>query len=261
VKRLLREPTLHFFILGGLLFLLHHLVVGNPRTIVVSPGVRAAVTRRFQDHTGRAPTAAEADAALRDWKRDEALFREALREGLDRDDAAIRSVLVDKMRARAVLEAPKHEPSDAELEGWLAAHHELYDLPARYVLEWVAFGGPQPAAARERERVERALAAGTALKELGRPIFGATLDADELRERFPAPLAERIGGLPVGAWQRAEGADGLLLLRVTGIEGGRAKLSDVRPRVLADYTFAAREQAIARASQAVVERYQFEERR
>ncbi len=171
-KRLSREPTVHFFILGALLFLLHHLIVGNPRTIVVSPGVKAAVTRRFQDHAGRAPTPAEADAALRDWKRDEALFREALREGLDRDDATIRNVLVDRMRARAALEAPKHEPSDAELEGWLASHRELYD-----------------------------------------------------------------------------------------VEGVHPRLSEVRPRVLADYTFAARERALARASQAVVDRYRFEERR
>ena len=44
MKRLLREPTLHFFILGALLFLLHHLIVGDPRTIVVSPGVKAAVS-------------------------------------------------------------------------------------------------------------------------------------------------------------------------------------------------------------------------
>ena len=93
LKRLLREPTVHFFLLGALLFLLHHLIVGAPRTVAVTPGVRAEVARRFKDHNGRPPSDAEVEAALRDWKRDEALYREALRDGLDRDDATIRTVL------------------------------------------------------------------------------------------------------------------------------------------------------------------------
>jgi hypothetical protein len=261
VKRLLREPTLHFFALGALLFLLHHLIVGDPRTIVVTPGVRAAVARRFQDHAGRPPTPAEAEAALADWKREEALYREALREGLDRDDATVRGVLVDKMRARAALEAPRHDPTDAELEQWLADHRASYDSPPRYDLEWVVFPRSQPASAQQRDAWERAVRGGADPKGLGRPIFGATVTADDARERFGYGLSERVRSLPLGAWQRDESPQDLLLVRLSRVEGGPATLNEVRPRLAADYALAARDQTVARAAQAIADRYRYEERK
>ena len=99
---MLREPALHFFVLGALLFGAHHLVAGEPHTIVVTPGLKADLARRFRDDHGRQPTAAEQARALRDWQRDEALFRQALAEKLDQNDRAIRAILIDKLRARAV---------------------------------------------------------------------------------------------------------------------------------------------------------------
>src|SRR5450432_2097627 len=120
--RLLREPLLHFFIMGAFLFVAQRWVVGDPRTITVSPGLRAELRRRFQDLNGRKPEPAEFEKSLQQWERDEALFREALRERLDRDDPSVRAALVDKMHARAALEVPKREPTQAELDAWLAAH-------------------------------------------------------------------------------------------------------------------------------------------
>jgi hypothetical protein len=261
LKRLLREPTVHFFLLGALLFLLHHLFVGAPRTIAVTPGVRAEVARRFKDDKGRPPSDAELAAAVRDWKRDEALYREALRDGLDRDDATIRTVLIDKVRARAALAFPQREPTDAELREWLASHQATYQTPPRYSLEWVAFAKNQAGAAAAREKYERDLASGGDPKRLGRPLFSAEPTRDELPERFGPALAERIPTFPSGPWQRAETADELLLLRVVRVDTGAPRLEQIRPRVAADFTYAARAQAIHRAEQAIVERYRFEETR
>ena len=123
-RRLLTEPAVHFFALGALLFLAHRLFVGTPRTVVVTPGVKADLSRRYQDANGRPPSDAELAAEVQKWKIDEALFREAVRERLDRDDPGIRAILADKMRMRAAFELPKREPTDAELDAWLAAHRE-----------------------------------------------------------------------------------------------------------------------------------------
>src|SRR3954462_1633659 len=120
--RLLAEPVLHFFVLGVLLFAAHRVFVGAPRTVVVTPGVKAELSRRFQDANGGAPTGAELAADVHKWQIDEALYREALRDHLDRDDPGIRAILADKMRMRAAFELPKREPTAAELDAWLAAH-------------------------------------------------------------------------------------------------------------------------------------------
>ena len=97
IARLRAEPIVHFFLLGALLFALHRALVGNPRTIVVTPGLVAELARRFEDLHGRAPSAPELDAERRQWERDEAVYREALRQGLDRDDPAVRGALVAKI--------------------------------------------------------------------------------------------------------------------------------------------------------------------
>src|SRR3982751_3163058 len=125
-RRLLTEPAVHFFALGALLFLAHRLFVGAPRTVVVTPGVRAELSRRFQDANGRAPSGDELAAEVHKWEIDEALFREAWRDHLERDDPGIRAILVDKMRMRAALQVPKREPTEAGLAAWLSAPRGLH---------------------------------------------------------------------------------------------------------------------------------------
>ena len=61
---LLREPALQFFALGALLFLAHRLFVGAPRTVVITPGVKADLSRRYQDANGRPPSDAETRTSI-----------------------------------------------------------------------------------------------------------------------------------------------------------------------------------------------------
>lgn len=258
MKRWWREPTVHFFILGALLFLVHRLVVGDPHIIVVSPGLRGELARRFRDQVGRAPDPAELEGALRDWKRDEALFREALRERLDRDDPSIRNILIGNLRTRMALEAPKVDPSDAELDRWFATHRSLYERPLRYTLEWVAFAKGTAPAAAQREKFQRAAESGADPRFLGKPIFGATLTTDEARDKLGASVSERLAGLTLARWQPAESASDLLLVRVNEVEGGLPSADELRPRLIVDLTNAERQRSVERAVQAVVARYRFE---
>lgn len=257
--RLASDPTARFFAIGALLFVVHRLVTGDERTIVVTPGVKADVERKFRDHQHRAPTPAELQQALGDWKEEEALYREALIEELDRDDPTIRSVLADKMRARAALGVVPRKPSDAEIERFFAAHPELYAGPRRYDYESVTFPKSDADAAEQRAAFERALTEGKDARTLGRPIVGGKPDADTLRRRVGEPLSALIMSLPPGRWERAENDAGLLLVRLKGVESGVLPLAQLRPRVIADLLAAERQQAVDRAAEAVVQRFHFEE--
>ena len=259
--RLLAEPTVRFFIAGALLFAAHRLVAGNPRIIVVTAGVKAEVERRFRDQHGRAPSPLELDGELRAWERDEALYREALRDGLDRQDPTVHAVLADRVRARAALDVGRREPTSAELDRWLAQHRSLYETPHRYDYGIVTFSRSEPSAAVERERYQRALNAGGDPMASGRPIVGANLTAEELGERVGPELAARIRALPVGQWQRLETEQALLLVRLNAVSGGLLPPDELHGRMLTDWTYADRKQAVDRAVQAIVDRYRFEERR
>jgi hypothetical protein len=259
MNRIRREPLVHFFILAIALFLVHHWVVGDSRTVDVSAGTRTTLARRFRDQSGRAPTAAEEEAALRDWKRDEALYREALREQLDRDDPSVRAVLIEKIRARATLEAPKREPSAAELDQWLATNRSLYETPRRFTIDWVAFPKQPGGASEQREKFERALQAGADPRFQGHTIHGATLKTDDVREKLGARLAGSIGTLPLQAWQRAESDAELLLVRVNQVEGGLPSPEELRPRLVVDWSSAEQQKYVEQSVKKIVDRYRFRE--
>jgi hypothetical protein len=258
--RVLREPLVHFFGIGALLFLVHHLLVGDPRTITVTPGLTAELTRRFQDLNGRKPNPAELATALQKWERDEALFREALRDRLERDDPSVRTALVDKMHALATFEAPKREPNEAELRSWLDAHRSLYETPLRYDFEFVAFPKAEPAATQQLDKFEAAIKQGANPSTLGRSIVGGNLTTTEMNGRIELELAERIPSMPLGPWQRFESKQSLILARVNHVEGGLPSLEELRPHLIADWSFATRQQAAERILQRTVDRYRIEQR-
>ena len=115
-------------------------------------------------------------------------------------------------------------------------------------------------AAPERDRYERELKAGGNPMASGRPIVGANLTATELAQRVGPELAARIRALPVGQWQRMETEQALLLVRLNAITGGLPGPDELHGRLLLDWRYADRKQAVDRAVQAIVDRYGFEER-
>src|SRR4051812_13930560 len=93
----LREPLLHFAVLGGLLFGVDHVVAsraGDPRTIVIGAEVDRQAIDVFRAARGHAPSAEELYALRRVWLDNEVLYREGLALGLDRGDNSIRERVI-----------------------------------------------------------------------------------------------------------------------------------------------------------------------
>jgi hypothetical protein len=257
--RLLRDPTIHFFILGALIFLVHRLVAGDPQTIVITPAVRADLVRRFQDLWSRQPSNAELDTALQGWKSDEALYRTALREGLDREEPMVRTLLIGKLCDRAARQVQVPEPSDSELEQWVAQHRDLYEVPHIYEHEYAIFPKSAPDAAKQPGKYERALNAGATPATLGLRTVAAKVRRERIEQEFGPELAKRICDLPVGGWHSLEGEDRLLLVRMIQIEGGLPNVAVVRDRLVMDWKAAIRRKAVEQATQVNVARYRFKE--
>lgn len=257
--RLLREPVIHFLFIGALLFLGHRLVAGDPREIVVSTGLKADLERQFRDTMGRAPTAAELAEALDGWKRDEVLYREALREGLDRQDATVRVALAEKLRTRAAQPMAAREPTDAELDAWLASHRSQYEAPLRYDFEIVAFPRSDPAAEEQRSTYRRALADSADPRTLGRPIEGGNLTRDSLAAKFGPAVSESIGSSPLATWQPLETQDSLLLVRVNQIGGGLPSREAIRATLTIDWASARKKEAVDEFVKSLLAQYRFKE--
>src|SRR5262245_66582775 len=94
MKRLIREPLLHFFVLGAALFALYGWLnrqgFNTPNEIVVSRGQVAVLQQQFARVWQRAPTPQELQGLVDNWVREEILYREGLAMGLDRNDPVVR---------------------------------------------------------------------------------------------------------------------------------------------------------------------------
>jgi len=259
LPHLLREPTVHFFALAAALFVGHRLVMGDPRTIVMAPALKADILRRYQDQMGRPASSAEANAVVAAWKVDEALYREALREGIDREDPDVRKVLIAKMRERAALEARVSEPSDAELQQYLAAHRGDFESPWLYEHEYLVFPKSDPSAEQRRAEAERQLKAGSTVASLGLRGTAANVNRERIEQEFGPEVAQQITELPIGEWHALGNADHLILVRMIAKQGGAPPWEELRPQLLAAWQLSMTQKAVERATRAIAERYRLEE--
>lgn len=204
----------------------------------------AADVERLRDdyarETGLVPTAADESALVDRFVDEELLFREALARGLDHDrsvrtwlieqmkvlddeaaapeqlyararalgldrtDAVVRRILVQKMRLLAA-RLDERDPTDDELRAFYATARDDYRVPAR-VSFWHAFF-----AARSGEEAGRAL---DDLRRGRRPPTDAARHGDpfplpghvvgqtpaQLEKLFGAGFAAALGEAPVGRW-------------------------------------------------------------
>jgi PPIC-type PPIASE domain len=259
VARLWHEPTLHFFVVAAALLLGHRLVVGDPRTIALTPALKADLMRRYHDQLNRQPTPAEAEAFLAAWKTDEALYREALRQGIDREDPTVRSVLIGKMRERVMLGARVPEPTEAELQQYFAQHRDQFEAPLLYEHQIVAFPRSDPAAAQKRAQAERRLAAGATPASLGLPSTAANVTRARIAQDLGPQLADQICRLPIGAWHPLEAGDRLLLVKMDAIQGGPPPPDVLHARLVASWKGELQQKAMAQATRRIADRYHFEE--
>jgi hypothetical protein len=257
--RLLREPTLHFFVLAAVALVVGKLAAGDPRTISITPALKSDLLRRYHDQLSRAPTPEEAASFMATWKSEEALYREALREGLDRDDPTVRAVLISKMRERVLLQNRIAEPSEAELQKYLAEHRDQFEAPLLIQHEYVAFPKAQRDASEKRRAAERELVKGQTPASLGLASTAANVTRDRIEQDLGPGVAGQIMRLPPSQWHELETSDRLLLVKLVRIEGGLPPPAELHDRLVAAVKAEREQKAVTAATRAIAERYRFVE--
>ena len=171
LRGLLREPLLHFLVLGLALFLLYNAISGSrgggDRRIVVNDATVATIVRLHQSTWKRTPTPAELKGLIDAHVRDEVLFREGAAMGLDRDDAVIRRRVQQKLVVIAEESDARAAPTDAELQAYLGKHADRYARPAIVGFDQVMFD-PMRHGASLRCRRRRRARATACRREAGR---------------------------------------------------------------------------------------------
>jgi len=212
LKGLLREPILHFLLLGMLFYgaVSFHARLTDPHRIVVTDSTIAQIRQKYMAQFGEAPSPDQFAALIDRHIHEEALYRQGVALGLVENDELVRRRIVQKMEFLDEGEAEIGEPSAAQLKAFYLANAARYLQPARVSFSHVYFspdtGGDTAAQARAgqtlaslRAKPDQPVAAlGDSFPE--RPSF-SLITGDEIEHVFGhGGLETRVFDLPLGVW-------------------------------------------------------------
>ena len=259
LKNLLREPLVHFLLLGAALFVLDAWLrpaagpAANTEIVVGEARIRN-LAQTFQRTWQRPPTKVELDGLVESHVREEVLYREALALGLDRDDAIIRRRLQQKMEFVSEEAAALAAPTDDDLVAYMQANPDTFraeprvtflqvyldprkrastlDADARRLIDGLGRAGPNPDLAQ----------LGDSLMLLEQHYENAP--QGELERLFGREFAEAVVKQPVGRWTGPIGSGyGVHVVRIESMTpGGVPALAAVRPLVEREWRNAKRQE-------------------
>ncbi len=243
--RFVREPLLHFFAIGGLIFLLFVAIDDKGEApadvIVVTPERIDQLAARFKSVWKRMPTDDELDTLVDENIREEVYYREALALGLDRDDAVVRRRLRQKMEFLTDTGADLLKPAAGELEAYYAANELTFRRGPRLAFEQIYLGE-----APGSESITRSLNAlqsdpVTGLSALGeRTLLPAQLGLsppEAVDGVFGKGFFERLAKLSPEVWAGPVASGyGVHLVRIGESLAARTPpLEEIRDNVLRDW--------------------------
>lgn len=137
ITSLLKEPLLHFLLIGAALFLVYGWrsdpapvsggqAGGSAEQIVLSWNGIEQINSQFVKIWQRPPTEEEQQELIEDFVRNEIYYREAVTIGLDRDDEVLKRRLRQKMEFIYEDINALAEPTDEDLMAFMQKHREKY---------------------------------------------------------------------------------------------------------------------------------------
>lgn len=264
-----REPLIHFAVLGLALFGLFALVGPGDEdgeAIVLTERTRARIEAQQTRRLGREPTAEELEVAIRRWADNEMLYREARALGLDRGDPIVRRRLIQKMKFLLEEERAQAEPTDAELEAWIAEHSERFEqAPRRAFTHVFVKSSARVTPEQTLADYERALADGADPASMGEAfVLGQDIGpktAADLNRSFGQKFGDALFELEDdGKWHRLRSLYGWHLVHIDETLPGRlAGVDEVRSQAREGLRREARERAREQAVDELRSRYELVE--
>ena len=245
VKKVLREPLVHFLGLGLAIFVAYGVLNRSdttaPERIVITQGKIEQIAGLFARTWQRPPTSIELRGLIDDYVKEEVYYREALKLGLETNDTVIRRRLRQKMEFLTDAAGETLTPTEAELAEYLKAHAAKFAIDPAIAFRQVYFN-PERRGDKTNDDARTALEALRSDPSLDPASVGdATLLPSELpltskasvSQTFGPAFAEEVAKAPPGNWiGPIKSSFGLHLVRVHEISPGRMPtLAEVRDAV------------------------------
>lgn len=274
LRRCLREPLVQFVLIGAALFAIYR--VSHPSTAEPSDSNKIELTSKDLDQMllmwraqGRpSPTEEQIRSLLDNKIREEVLYREGLKLGLDKDDTIVKRRMVQKMDFLAEDLSNLREPSREELKAWFAKNNERFTMPGRASFRHLYFSfdkhGKQTSnvAAEALTKIPAQSANSPEAASLADPFmfqnYYRDCSFDELAKTFGPQFARSLFTLSPGSWQGPiESGYGWHLVFVDSLTPPRvAEFEEMETDVRTQWVSAEREEIKRRMYEEMKSRYE-----
>jgi len=268
LSKIVREPLVHFVLIGAVVFGIYALVddsADEPRDrIVVTEGRVQQLAQVFAKTWQRPPSPEELRGLVDAHIKEEVYYREAIKLGLDRDDTLIRRRMQQKMEFVTEPADELLQPDDATLQDYLDDHRADFRVEPRLAFEQV-FLNPGKSGEGALMRADEALKVLKASDGIPADVGDPTLLPGQMQltplggieRNFGEAFAANLTDLPENEWAGPiQSAYGLHLVRVTKrIDGYDPKLADVRDAVAQKWRTEKRDDFQAQAYDQLLAKY------
>lgn len=268
MRKLLFDPAFHFTIIAIAIFALFY---AAPREFVeaetepdysvsLAESNIQALARQFQATWQRPPTIEELEKIVDGAIRQEIYVREATELGLEKNDAAVRLRLVQKIRFITEASVSSVTPDDETLREHLMAEPDLFSLPSVYSFDQVYLGqNPTP---EQISATIQQLSDGADPREVGEinllPQNISNSTSNQVDAQFGKSFSSAVATGALDQWAGPfKSGYGSHLVRLTSLSDARLpELDDVREKVLNDWRRVKTEEVSEAQYQALLAKYE-----
>ncbi len=264
LKKMIREPLLHFALIGAGLFVLFAYL--NPaaqdqaeNSIVVTGYKIQQLSTVFQKKWQRPPTAVELKRLIDDYVTEEVYYREAIAMRMDQDDTVIRRRLRQKMEFLLTDASAAIKPTDEQLQTYLDEHPAAFAIPARYSFRQIYVNPNRPGSAERIAAIRQQLDAGLYVTgdSTMLPETMAGQPTNRIDRTFGQGFTQPFVDMPLHSWQGPiRSGFGQHWVYLEAREAGRQPaLNEVRAKVLREYEYAQRQALQREVTEKLLQKY------
>ena len=219
----LKSPTLHFIVLGFVVFFAYaKLKPPDRETIHVTTQTIDALVQQRESIVPTPITPQERQTMIDGYIEDEVLLREAYKRGFDKNDYRVRKRILNIMRSYLGEIIP--EPSVAQLQAYYEANQDRYLTAPSRSFEQVYFSFASNELPADPNEYIRQLEHTADISKLGEyALLGNRFSKNSFERTavtFGKPFARIVFELPLGQWRGpVESFRGIHYVRVTATHG------------------------------------------
>ncbi|MFD1316454.1 peptidyl-prolyl cis-trans isomerase [Namhaeicola litoreus] len=248
MKKFLKEPLLHFMLLGAMIFGYYYLTneaEESEAAIVIDDAEYDYLLSLWKNQWQREPNEDDIKAFLDQYIRQEVFYKEALALSLDHNDIIVKRRLAQKMEAVSNdLNAMIKPPTEGDLHAFYLANQALFQLPPSFTFQQVLFLNNEQNLAEQLAISKNALNNGGEIpanrkQKLSLPNLWENSSPAEINNAFGGDFAQALDSLPITQWVGPVlSGFGQHLVYISKKDSSKmANFEDVKPYVLNEYEY------------------------